>query len=267
MSTTTITPIRNTTCTPIFITKPNTYNVLYDAVGGNNSPDDSTSYYSGDTVSVRFDSAPSLAGFIFSGWCSISITAGNSCAGLTYKSSGNTSFQITENSTLYAIWVLNSPPGNGRGYVPPPAQPTTVIEIPKDNSSPVVITPPAPANGFTTPKPERKVIVEKKQVKTIITIAPNPVKPIPAITNSSSDITIVGLNKNQRIKVTLFDLKGGKKVLSVTNDKQINTLVNKNPQSKVQIEIVPTLNQELLKGAQVAIKGAKKNQRVRVTIK
>ena len=48
---------------------------------------------------------------------------------------------------------------------------------------------------------------------------------------------------------------------------QLTGIINKNPKSKVKIEITPTLVQNLESGARIAIKGAKKNQRVRVTVK
>jgi uncharacterized repeat protein (TIGR02543 family) len=72
-----------------------TYKVSYNANGGMGSlPVDSTSYQMGDIVRVKGnDGGLSMPGYIFAGW---SLSKGSSSA--------ITSFSITANATLYAIW-------------------------------------------------------------------------------------------------------------------------------------------------------------------
>ena len=48
--------------------------------------------------------------------------------------------------------------------------------------------------------------------------------------------------------------------------KELSALLNQNAKSKVKIEITPTSTPTLKKKAKIAIDGARKNQRVRVTV-
>ena len=168
---------------------------------------------------------------------------------------------------IYSITTDETPPGggggsSGGGYVPPTPkkEDLTVIEIPKDETQPIIITPPTPKSPQS--KLTREVTAKRNDKQTLITVAP-----APAITSTSSDLKIVGLSKNQRVKVTLFDLNNGKKTQSLVNLAQANSIVRSNPASKVEIEISPTQISNTKKGAAISISGAKKKQRIRVTIK
>jgi hypothetical protein len=86
------------------------------------------------------------------------------------------------------------------------------------------------------------------------------------ITVGNSDIAIQGLNKGQYIRVTVTGLNGTSQVITPTNNTELNTIINNNPKSNLKIEITPTLSSSLKTGARIGINGAKKNQRVRVTV-
>ena len=96
---------------------------------------------------------------------------------------------------------------------------------------------------------------------TLIQIAPKPL-----ITLGSSDIAIQGLNKGQYIRVTVTGVNGASQVITPSDNSELNTIINNNPRSKLKIEITPTLSSALKTGARIGINGAKKNQRVRVTV-
>ena len=51
------------------------------------------------------------------------------------------------------------------------------------------------------------------------------------------------------------------------NDSELSSIVNRNPKSALSIEITPTLNSKLKKGARVGVNGAKSSDRVRVILK
>ena len=79
-----------------------TYTVTYDANGGSGAPTDPNSpYTSGATVTVLGAGSMSRAGYTFTGW---NTQAGG---GGTSYSQGNT-FTITQNTTLYAQWTINT---------------------------------------------------------------------------------------------------------------------------------------------------------------
>ncbi len=80
---------------------PNYSAVNYDANGGsNNTPIDTTSYTSGNTVTVRFDYLPSKDGYIFLGW-----STDRNATEPMYTEDGTKTFTIGENDvTLYAVW-------------------------------------------------------------------------------------------------------------------------------------------------------------------
>ncbi|MEN9679811.1 MAG: hypothetical protein RLZ57_940 [Actinomycetota bacterium] len=181
---------------------------------------------------------------------------------------------INFSNYIYSITTNETPPsggdgssgggggGGGSGYVPPTPKKDDpiIIEIPKDETKPVVITPPVPKPPQS--KPIRKVTAKRSENRTVITVAPTPY-----LINTSSDLKIVGLSKNQRVKVTLFNLNNGKKTEALVNLSQANSIVRSNPNSKVEIEISPAQISKTKKGAAISISGAKKSQRVRVTIK
>ena len=152
---------------------------------------------------------------------------------------------------------------------PSPSPTKTTIIIPTDPTKPVVVATPKADKKSSTKKaePARKITVTKNENKTVIKIEPKPVMPKPTISVGNSDIAVNGLNKGQRIRVTLVGKDGLTKVVTPKSDAELASVVNKNPNSSLTIEITPTLDSALKKGAQIAIKGAKKNQRVKVTIK
>ena len=148
--------------------------------------------------------------------------------------------------------------GGGGGGYSPPSPPETIIIIPPLPTQPVIVQQPEK----TREKPKRKVTVSKEQSTTVIQIAPRPV-----ITIGNSDIAIQGLNKGQYIRVTVTGLNGTSQVITPTNNTELNTIIDSNPKSNLKIEITPTLSSSLKTGARIGINGAKKNQRVRVTVK
>jgi uncharacterized repeat protein (TIGR02543 family) len=87
-----------------------TSSVTYN--GNSNSsgsvPTDSTEYSSGASVTVAANSG-SLAktGYTFGGWCTTQPAAGSACGG-TSRAAGST-FTISANTTLYAVWTIAAP--------------------------------------------------------------------------------------------------------------------------------------------------------------
>ena len=147
--------------------------------------------------------------------------------------------------------------GGGGGEYSPPSPPETIIIIPATPSQPVIVQQPKKSGV----KPARDVKVSKVESTTLIQIAPKPL-----ITLGSSDIAIQGLNKGQYIRVTVTGVNGASQVITPSDNSELNTIINNNPKSKLEIEITPTLSSALKTGARIRINGAKKNQRVRVTV-
>ena len=147
--------------------------------------------------------------------------------------------------------------GGGGGEYSPPSPPETIIIIPATPSQPVIVQQPKKSGV----KPARDVKVSKVESTTLIQIAPKPL-----ITLGSSDIAIQGLNKGQYIRVTVTGVNGASQVITPSDNSELNTIINNNPKSKLKIEITPTLSSALKTGARIGINGAKKNQRVRVTV-
>ena len=87
------------TITTEVVGTPSTYAVSYSANGGSGGPSDGTAYASGETVTVKFTSPPTRSGYAFAGWAT---SAGGSAV---YTSGGTTTFSITSNKTLYAVWA------------------------------------------------------------------------------------------------------------------------------------------------------------------
>ena len=86
--------------------------VRYDANGATSGgvPTDPVMYSSGATVRVAANTE-SLArsGYRFAGWCTVQAAAGSTCAGAGGTSRSPTStFSITSNNTLFAVWSLDS---------------------------------------------------------------------------------------------------------------------------------------------------------------
>ncbi len=99
----------NTTLYAIWTIASTTYNVTYDGNGldGGSVPTDSTAYSSGNSVTVLGNTGSlTKSGYTFSGWAtSASATAATYTAGST--------FSITANTTLYAIWTVVSSSSSG----------------------------------------------------------------------------------------------------------------------------------------------------------
>ena len=81
--------------------------VSYNSNGGSqNIPMDGTTYSSGDTVTVRFDSVPSMYGYTFLGW-----STDRYATVPEYTANGNNTFTIYESDvTLYAVWEKDDAP-------------------------------------------------------------------------------------------------------------------------------------------------------------
>ncbi|MEN9736145.1 MAG: hypothetical protein RL129_855, partial [Actinomycetota bacterium] len=210
-------------------------------------------------------SNPTKENFTFGGWKMSSSS----------DSTPITRYSLTDSDVTFdAIWTPNesggsSGSGSGSGGYSPPPPPPVVIELPKTAEEPVVITPPAPTNG-QNPKPQplpRKIIVTKKDTKTVIEIAPKPAQKIAIAPLGINDIQVTGLAKGNRVRVIITGKGGLNTVIIPKNNQEISKAINSNPGSKVAIEITPTQIQNLQTGARIAVKGAKKNQRVRVTVK
>jgi uncharacterized repeat protein (TIGR02543 family) len=87
---------------------PTTYSVTYN--GNTNSsgsvPVDATAYTSGATVTVAGNTGTlAKTGYIFDGWCTTQPAAGSACSG-TSRAAAST-FTISSNVTLYAVWQPN----------------------------------------------------------------------------------------------------------------------------------------------------------------
>ncbi|AWM13446.1 hypothetical protein DI487_05960 [Flavobacterium sediminis] len=89
-----------------YISGVSTYTVTYDGNGntGGSVPTDANAYNSGDTVTVLGNTGGlTNTGYTFNGW-----NTANDGSGIAYATS--TTFTITANTTLYAQWLLTSPP-------------------------------------------------------------------------------------------------------------------------------------------------------------
>jgi fimbrial isopeptide formation D2 family protein/uncharacterized repeat protein (TIGR01451 family)/uncharacterized repeat protein (TIGR02543 family) len=95
------------------------YRITYDANGGAGGPTDSVNHALNEAVNVKFTPAPVRTGYTFLGW-----SESASATTPTYSQGGTTSFNITADTTLYAVWARNvytlSYNGNGAniGSVP-----------------------------------------------------------------------------------------------------------------------------------------------------
>jgi uncharacterized repeat protein (TIGR02543 family) len=109
---------------------PTTYSVTYDGNtnGSGAAPTDSTAYSNGANVIVAGNTGTlAKTGYTFDGWCTTQPAAGAACTG-TPRAVAST-FSIVIDTTLYAVWVLNTQTisyaaGGGSGSAP--SSPTTV---------------------------------------------------------------------------------------------------------------------------------------------
>ena len=139
--------------------------------------------------------------------------------------------------------------------------------IPPEPTAPVIVDAPKASAPSSVQVPRRKISVSRTPAKTIIAIAPQPAQKTPLISLGSSDIAIKGLNANEYIRVTILDKNGNSQVVTGKSDSELSSIVNRNPKSALSIEITPTLNSKLKKGARVGVNGAKSSDRVRVILK
>ena len=97
-----------TTTTTTTTVAPATYTVTYDGATSSSGavPTDATAYASGATVTVAANTGGlAKSGYSFNGWCTTQPAAGSACAG-TSRSVAST-FVISGNTTLYAVWTTN----------------------------------------------------------------------------------------------------------------------------------------------------------------
>ena len=88
---------------------PITYSITYNGNSPTSGsvPTDATAYASNATVTVAGNSGTlARAGYAFGGWCTTQPAAGAACSG-TSRAVAST-FSITSNSTLYAVWTANT---------------------------------------------------------------------------------------------------------------------------------------------------------------
>jgi len=232
--------------------------ITYDNQGATTSQTGGSSTYTSNSAIASIPTGlPVKSGFTFAGW----FTA----------ASGGT--QVTDGSytpaspygsiTLYAQWTANS---SGGGYYRAP-NPIITITVPPEPTSPVIVEAPKATAPGGVKAPQRKISVSQSPTKTIIAIAPRPLEMKPLISLGGSDIAIKGLNADEYIRVTILDKNGKSQVVTSNSDSELSKIVNNNPKSALSIEITPTLNSKLKKGARVGVNGAKTSDRVRVTVK
>jgi uncharacterized repeat protein (TIGR02543 family) len=109
---------------------PTTYSVTYDGNtnGSGAAPTDSTAYLYGANVTVAGNTGTlAKTGYTFDGWCTTQPAAGAACTGTAHAVAST--FSIVADTTLYAVWVLNTQTityaaGGGSGSAP--SSPTTV---------------------------------------------------------------------------------------------------------------------------------------------
>ncbi len=85
---------------------PVTYAVVYSAntATSGSVPNDATAYSNGATVTVLGNTGVlAKTGFTFGGWCTTQPAAGSACTGTPRAAAS--SFAITDNVTLYAVWT------------------------------------------------------------------------------------------------------------------------------------------------------------------
>jgi uncharacterized repeat protein (TIGR02543 family) len=123
------------------------YTVTYNANGGTGAPSDSSTYYSGDNVTVKAANGLTRNGYTFQGWA-------ESANGAVKYSAGDKFNIANSNITLYAVWQENEQPEEPAAPVEPttpPTTPTGPTEGP-GAGTPATTTPytPNPGTGATT---------------------------------------------------------------------------------------------------------------------
>jgi uncharacterized repeat protein (TIGR02543 family) len=114
----------------------NTHTVTYNgntATSGSAPSDSSSPYNYNSTVTVLGNTGSlALSGYTFDGWCTTQPAAGSSCGGTSRAASST--FTITANVTLYAVWQTVSSGGGGSSPAPAPVyvpNPPTITSIEK----------------------------------------------------------------------------------------------------------------------------------------
>ena len=93
----------------LYATYDPAYTVTYNGntSDGGSAPTDSNNYTSGSSVTVVGNTGTLVkTGYSFDGWCTTQPTAGSACGGTRYVASNT--FNISTNTTLYAIWTANT---------------------------------------------------------------------------------------------------------------------------------------------------------------
>jgi len=94
-----------------------TYTITYNANGGSGAPSATTYTYSASGTVTLSSTEPTRVGYTFSGW-----NTNSSGTGTNYSAGGSFSRSITGNTTLYAVWTVNtytvSYSANGHGTAP-----------------------------------------------------------------------------------------------------------------------------------------------------
>ena len=236
-------------------TAPITYTFSYSS-GNNGTITGNSSQIVGAGSSGTAVNAVANAGFYFATWSDGS------------TANPRTDINASGNVTVNAIFAQNEEAGGGNngggnnGGGNNGGGNEVVIEIPQAKSDPIVITQPE----VPTKAPDREILVSKSATKTVINIAPKVESQQPLISMSASNIAIRGVTQGQRIRVTVVGKDGLTQVVVPKSDSELSALVNKNTKAMVKIEITPTSSPTLKKKAKISIDGAKKNQRVRVTV-
>jgi uncharacterized repeat protein (TIGR02543 family) len=77
--------------------------VAYNANGGTGSVPTDATRYTGGTATVKFSPLPTRTGYTFLGW-----SQSSSAASPSYIAAGLKAFTVTGNTTLYAVWKINT---------------------------------------------------------------------------------------------------------------------------------------------------------------
>ena len=132
------------------------------------------------------------------------------------------------------------------------------------NTSPAVANP--QPNGLNTSVPDGTVLITPTQIATLDIAKTS--------SGNSANIAISQLKSGQRVKVTVISIGDPNSKVVDLNTTEITNITEKpgdsaTPTKSTQINIKPTpkINGSKTSQAQISVTGAKKNQRVRVTVK
>jgi hypothetical protein len=149
---------------------------------------------------------------------------------------------------------------------PSPSATPSATPTPKPSPSATPSVSPSPMPK-PSPSPTKRPTAVRRPAKKVVTLSPTPTVTPPTIGVGNKDLVVQGLNQGQHIRVKISDLQGKSAVVAPESTTAKSTTNKKKSKSAVSIDITPTLDSTLKKGAQIAVGGAKKNQRVRVSVK